>query len=127
MRIRPLTDHIICAVVDRDTLDRLMTAEAPTARDVSAASRIVRVGEDTICYGLVLAVGLGRVHPSTGRLHEPQTKQGDIVLFPANAARLDLSYVAKELVAPLWLAPFMHNAKTFSICEDSCEAVVEPS
>jgi hypothetical protein len=130
--IRSIRDHVICAQLTRKDVDRLLIARATTARDLDALAddepRIHFEDPTAPLFGLVLSVGRGRVHPSTGLFEETTVRAGDIVLLKQSAPRLGLPYLAKEVVgSALALDDCVVNAKTFSVCEDSCEALVGSS
>ena len=125
MLLRPLADHVLCAAVDRATVDRILLSRATTTRDVTAEpSRLVRVGDDDVAFAVVLATGAGRVYAS-GKRVEPMVRTGDVVLLRATSPKLDLPYRAAELVGGLALDAHVRDAKTFSICEDCFEGVIE--
>lgn len=118
-RVAPLADHVLCVKLEREDVDRILTSQRQTSRDVTeaaAAPRIAVVGAEPIRFALVLATGSGRVYES-GRRVEPEVKPGDIVLYREAEPRLDLPFRAKELVVPLALDERLHNAGTCMMLE----------
>lgn len=123
IRISPLAGHILLATLERRDVERVLLAAAETARDVTEAPRIHLLGDDGIAFGLVLATGPGTVYDS-GKRVEPSVKVGDVVLVKSGAAKLELPFRAKELVAALSLPEYLHGAKTCMMHEALFEAVV---
>lgn len=126
--LKPLADHILYVPLDREALDAVLTSRAETARDVNEASRIVLVDNAPDAtrprYGLVLKVGPGRVHPTSGRWQEPQVRAGDLVVMPGSAPYLEVPYTARE-IAGMQVHDRIAKTKVYSGCWDSCEAVIE--